>query len=124
MSQNISITEITASETKFTDPEFTLDGDTRAAVDPRALETLWINTGSLCNLTCENCYIESSPTNDRLAYISLREVCQLLDEIKSEKMGTREIGFTGGEPFLNKEMVPILEACLARGFQVLVLRTA
>ena len=36
-------------------------------------------------------------------------------------MGTREIGFTGGEPFLNKEMVPILEACLARGFKVLVL---
>ena len=121
MSQNIPVTEINAAEAKFTDPDFTLDGETRAAVDPRVLETLWINTGSLCNLTCENCYIESSPTNDRLAYISLREVCQLLDEIESENMGTREIGFTGGEPFLNKEMVPILEACLARGFKVLVL---
>ena len=81
MSQNITITEITASETKFTDPEFTLDGDTRAAVDPTALETLWINTGSLCNLTCENCYIESSPTKDWLSYCSVIDGFQLLVEI-------------------------------------------
>ena len=99
MSQNIPVTEITAAEAKFTDPDFTLDGDTRAAVDPRVLETLWINTGSLCNLTCENCYIESSPTNDRLAYISLREVCQLLDEIESEKMGTGKSASQAANPF-------------------------
>ena len=121
MSQIIPMTEINAAGTKFADPNFTLDGYARAAVDPRVLETLWINTGSLCNLTCENCYIESSPTNDRLAYISLTEVCQLLEEIESEQMGTQEIGFTGGEPFLNREMLPILEACLARDFRVLVL---
>ncbi|MCG8415504.1 MAG: 4Fe-4S cluster-binding domain-containing protein, partial [Pseudomonadales bacterium] len=85
--------------TKFVNPNFTLTGELRAAVDPRRLDTLWINTGSLCNLTCENCYIESSPTNDRLAYITLQEVEGLLDEIEQEQMGTTEIGFTGGEPF-------------------------
>ncbi|MAC69403.1 MAG: radical SAM protein [Gammaproteobacteria bacterium] len=106
---------------KFSDPDVTAAGEQRAAVDPRQLETLWINTGSLCNLTCENCYIESSPTNDRLVYISLQEVVDLLDEIERENMGTREVAFTGGEPFLNPDMVPILKACLDRDFEVLVL---
>ena len=116
------VTELNTTVTeKFVDPNKTLDGDTRASVDPRALTTLWINTGSLCNLTCENCYIESSPTNDRLVYISLDEVRQLLDEIEHEALGTKEIGFTGGEPFLNPDMVPIMELCLERGFHVLIL---
>ncbi len=40
----------------------------------RGLETLWFNTGTLCNVTCRNCYIESSPRNDRLAYLTRDEV--------------------------------------------------
>ena len=43
----------------------------------RALETLWFNTGTLCNLTCRNCYIESSPRNDRLAYLTRDEVANI-----------------------------------------------
>jgi hypothetical protein len=54
-------------------------------------------------------------------YISLQEVVDLLDEIERENMGTREVAFTGGEPFLNPDMVPILKACLDRDFEVLVL---
>ena len=52
---------------KFRDPSVTARGETRATVALRALDTLWFNTGTLCNLTCRNCYIESSPRNDRLA---------------------------------------------------------
>lgn len=47
-----------------------------------------------------------------------------LDEIEAEGLGTTEIGFTGGEPFMNKDIVPILESCLERGFEVLVLSNA
>ena len=39
-------------------------------------------------------------------------------------MGTREIGFTGGEPFMNRDMVPMLRSALARGFEVLLLTNA
>jgi uncharacterized Fe-S cluster-containing radical SAM superfamily protein len=122
--KKIPTMELVASSIKFTDPETTVTGERRASVDPRQLETLWINTGSLCNLTCENCYIESSPTNDRLSYISINEVQVLLDEIESEKFLTTEIAFTGGEPFLNNDMVPIMRLCLGRGFNVLVLTNA
>ena len=43
---------------KFRDPATTAKGETRATVALRALETLWFNTGTLCNLTCRNCYME------------------------------------------------------------------
>ncbi len=46
---------------KFVDRDITADSKVRASVAMRALETLWFNTGTLCNLTCANCYIESSP---------------------------------------------------------------
>ncbi len=120
--EKLNVTEIPAH--KFSDPDITAGGEQRASVAPVALETLWINTGSLCNLACENCYIESTPTNDRLSYVSLQEVEQLLAEIEQEQFGTREIGFTGGEPFLNPDMLAILELCLQRGFSVLVLTNA
>ena len=59
---------------KFRDPLLTAKGETRAQVALRSLDTLWFNTGTLCNLTCRNCYIESSPRNDRLAYLTRDEV--------------------------------------------------
>ena len=102
----------------------TAKGEPRATVSLDRLETLWFNTGTLCNLACKSCYIESSPTNDALVYLTLAEVEAYLDEIERDGLGTREIGFTGGEPFMNRDMVPMLESCLTRGFEVLVLTNA
>ncbi|MBA3668308.1 MAG: radical SAM protein [Sphingomonas sp.] len=107
---------------KFRDPLCTAGGDTRAHVSLRHLETLWINTGTLCNLSCKTCYIESSPTNDALVYPTLAEVDAYLDE--AEDLGTRKIGFTGGEPFMNPDMVAMMRSALGRGFEVLVLTNA
>lgn len=109
---------------KFTDPLTTAKGEERAYVAMTGLTTLWFNSGTLCNLACKSCYIESSPTNDALVYISLDEVRGFLDEIARERLPTREIAFTGGEPFMNPAMVPIIQLCLDRGFAVLVLSNA
>lgn len=109
---------------KFADPVRTARGERRAAVNLRALETLWFNTGTLCNLACLNCYIESSPRNDALSYLSADEVEQFLDEIDDLRLPTREIGFTGGEPFMNPEIIAVLTLALARGHTVLVLTNA
>lgn len=107
---------------KFEDPDWTADGAPRASVPLDRLDTLWINTGTLCNITCANCYIESSPTNDRLVYMTAAEVAAFLDE--AEGLGVREIGFTGGEPFMNPEILNMLADALGRGFEVLVLTNA
>ena len=109
---------------KFRDPDVTADGKRRAVVAFTQLDTLWFNTGTLCNLTCSNCYIDSSPTNDSLVNLSAAEVADYLDEIKDHAMATREIGFTGGEPFMNPDIIPMIDDALGRGFQVLVLTNA
>ncbi len=109
---------------KFRDADRTAKGEQRAFVALTRLRTLWVNTGSLCNLACTGCYIESSPSNDRLAYITVAEVARYLDEIASERLPVEEIGFTGGEPFMNRELPAMLEDVLARGFRALVLTNA
>ncbi len=108
---------------KFRDSRVTTRGEPRATVALRSLETLWFNTGSLCNLACLNCYIESTPRNDRLVYLTAAEVGRFLDELERD-WSAREIGFTGGEPFMNPEFLPMLEDALARGYRVLVLTNA
>jgi len=109
---------------KFLDPLLTAKGEERASVKMEGLKTLWFNTGTLCNLACKSCYIESSPRNDALVYISLEEVRAYLDEIAELAMPTDEIAFTGGEPFMNPDIIEILRLCLGRGFNVLVLSNA
>jgi radical SAM family protein len=109
---------------KFQHPEWTAAGEARASVAPTRLETLWINTGTLCNITCGHCYIESSPTNDRLAYITREEAGAFYDEIAADGLGTREIGFTGGEPFMNPHILGLIEDALVRRFEALVLTNA
>lgn len=109
---------------KFRNPDITAKGERRASVALAKLETLWFNTGTLCNLTCTNCYIESSPTNDALVYLTPAEVAAYLDEIATLGWPVREIGFTGGEPFMNPGIMEMIAEALVRGFDVLVLTNA
>jgi predicted phosphodiesterase len=109
---------------KFNNPRVTANGERRATVQLNALDTLWFNTGTLCNIACRNCYIESGPKNDRLEYLNRADVIQYLDEIERDDLGTSEIGFTGGEPFMNPDIFGMLEDVLARGFRALVLTNA
>ena len=108
---------------KFRDPDTTAKGEPRAKVALTALRTLWFNTGTLCNIACHNCYIESGPRNDRLGYLTLAEVAGFLDELVGRGGGTT-VGFTGGEPFMNPDLPGMLEAALGRGFDCLVLTNA
>ena len=109
---------------KFEHPEITARGETRAEVALTSPETLWFNTGTLCNITCRNCYIESSPVNDALVYMTADEVTDYLDQLSDRAWGVREIGFTGGEPFMNPEMVEMARRALDRGYEVLILTNA
>jgi predicted phosphodiesterase len=109
---------------KFQDALRTVAGEPRAHVAPKSLDVLWFNTGTLCNVACAGCYIESSPKNDRLAFLTAREARACLDEIADLGLPTRTIGFTGGEPFLNRDTPQMLEEALGRGFHALVLTNA
>ncbi len=108
----------------FTDPQVTAEGHPRAKVRLAALRTLWFNTGTLCNIACAHCYIESSPRNDRLVYLSAEEVARYLDELDALGIGPIEIGLTGGEPFMNPDIIRIMRDALGHGHRLLVLTNA
>jgi AdoMet-dependent heme synthase len=78
------------------------------------LDDLWFQVaGTLCNLTCQHCFISCSPHNHSFGFLDLATVRRHLDE--SVTLGVKEYYFTGGEPFLNRDMVPILELTLRYG---------
>jgi molybdenum cofactor biosynthesis enzyme MoaA len=79
-----------------------------------ALDTLWFQVaGTICNIECTHCFISCSPTNHSHEMMSLADVQARLDEAR--QLGVREYYFTGGEPFMNRDMLPILEATLEQG---------
>ena len=116
--------KIECSENRFVNPKYTAEGKPRAQVSLSGLRTLWFNTGTVCNLSCVNCFMESSPTNNNLSFLKLYEVETFLNEIQHRNLPTREIGFTGGEPFINPDLISMLELCLEKNFRVLVLTNA
>lgn len=107
---------------KWAEADVTAQGKVRAKVEPALLETVWLNSGTLCNIECAHCYIESSPRNDRLEYLRLAEIRPFLEEARDA--GAREIGFTGGEPFMNPDLPAMAAECLDQGFEVLILTNA
>jgi len=113
-----------ANAGKFRDPAVTADGAARATVALTHPRTLWFNTGTLCNIACANCYIDSSPTNDQLEHLTAKEVARYLDELGALGWPVEEIGFTGGEPFMNPGLIRMMEDSLERGYRVLVLTNA
>jgi molybdenum cofactor biosynthesis enzyme MoaA len=79
-----------------------------------SLDTLWFQVaGTLCNLKCTHCFISCSPTNHSHEMLTLRQVRERLSE--AARLGVREYYFTGGEPFMNTEMLPMLEEALRQG---------
>ncbi|MFL5241370.1 MAG: radical SAM protein [Gemmataceae bacterium] len=78
------------------------------------LDDLWFQVGgTMCNLECRHCFISCSPHNHAFGFLNLKTVQAALEE--SVKLGVKEYYFTGGEPFLNPEMVSILELTLRYG---------
>ena len=94
-----------ANAGKFENPLVTAKGEPRATVSLTHPQTLWFNTGTLCNIECVNCYIASSPTNDALVYITADEVRDYLGQITARNWPVTEVAFTGGEPFMNPQMI-------------------
>ena len=78
------------------------------------LDQLWFQvSGTLCNLTCRHCFISCSPKNDTFGYLSFETVRRCLEQ--SVALGVKEYYFTGGEPFLHREMTAILIETLRFG---------
>jgi pyruvate-formate lyase-activating enzyme/predicted phosphodiesterase len=72
---------------------------------------LWLYTNFHCNLACDYCVVASSPRATPRS-LGLERVCALVDEAVRE--GFRELYLTGGEPFLEPDIVAMLDYASAR----------
>ena len=82
----------------------------RGYIDSGPLKELWFHTGTICNLSCPFCLEGSKPGDDRLNKITLEDVRPFVEE--ALELGVEQFSFTGGEPFVIKDMVSILDLCL------------
>jgi len=87
--------------------QFTRDGDPRGFIDTQQLRELWIHTGTACNLACPFCLEGSSPGDKRLAGMKLEDVEPFIRE--AVELGVEQFSFTGGEPFVIRDFVSILD---------------
>jgi MoaA/NifB/PqqE/SkfB family radical SAM enzyme len=76
------------------------------------LDTLWIQlTGTWCNLECAHCLNASGPRDPWLRPLAPSLVRAAISD--AERLGVREIYFTGGEPFLHAEALALIAESLA-----------
>jgi uncharacterized Fe-S cluster-containing radical SAM superfamily protein len=86
------------------------NGQPRGFIESESLTELWFHTGTNCNLSCPFCFEGSKPGDSRLQFITLDETRPFIDQ--AIKLGTVRFSFTGGEPFVNPELMSILEYAL------------
>ncbi len=73
--------------------------------------TLWIQiTGTWCNLECTHCINASGPKEPWLKPLRAEVARAAIRE--AEELGVKEIYFTGGEPFLHGDILPLLGLAL------------
>jgi molybdenum cofactor biosynthesis enzyme MoaA len=85
-------------------------GETRGFIQPHALDELWFHTGTACNLACPFCLEGSKPGDERLQLLRFRDAVPFIDEALI--LGVKQFSFTGGEPFINKDIIRILDYAL------------
>jgi radical SAM protein with 4Fe4S-binding SPASM domain len=79
-------------------------------IAPAALEELWIYTNNSCPLRCEHCLVDGGI--DNVVPMTTVEIRNLVDEALA--LGATRIYFTGGEPFLRKDLLDLVEYITSR----------
>jgi len=106
---------VIAQSTQENDPLndwlYTPDGAPRGYIQPQSLRELWFHTGTACNLACPFCLEGSKPGDHRLEQITLADAVPWMEEAVG--LGVDQFSFTGGEPFINREIFGILQHALA-----------
>ncbi|MBI3995519.1 MAG: radical SAM protein, partial [Nitrospirae bacterium] len=80
-----------------------------AYLTSRTLSELWLHTNNSCNLACSHCLVSSGPEGDK--GLSTEQFQKVLAE--AQALGARRFFFTGGEPFLRKDLFELIDATLS-----------
>lgn len=88
----------------------TSKAEPRGYIDPRCLRELWFHTGTACNLQCPDCFEHAAPGDLRLESLTFDDARPFVDEAVA--LGVEQLSFTGGEPFVTRDFVRILDYAL------------
>ena len=91
---------------------FTPEGIPKGYIQPQLLKELWFHTGTICNLSCPFCLEGSKPGDKRIEQLTFSDAKRFMDEALD--LGVEKFSFTGGEPFIIRDIVKILEYALER----------
>lgn len=69
-----------------------------------------------CNFKCKHCY--QPPSYRKKGELKTKKVFSILGQLKD--MGCFYLGFTGGEPFIRKDIIDILWHAKKKGFQLII----
>lgn len=72
-----------------------------------------------CNFRCKHCYVPASfKQGYRHKELKTKEIFSILGQLRD--LGCFYLGFTGGEPFLREDIMPILRYARKQGFEVII----
>lgn len=80
------------------------------AIAPNLLEELWINTNVSCPLRCRHCLVDGG--SEPVPPLTTNEIKNLVDD--GLALGVKRIYFTGGDPFLRKDLLDLVSYVTAR----------
>jgi MoaA/NifB/PqqE/SkfB family radical SAM enzyme len=69
-----------------------------------------------CNFKCPHCYVPFKYR--KCKELETKEVFAILDQLKD--IGCFYLGFTGGEPFMRKDILDILWYAKKKGFEIII----
>lgn len=87
-----------------------------AGLESAVVQTIQVNLGLVCNLSCRHCHVEASPhRNESMTWETMQSLLRL-----TEALPEARVDLTGGAPELNPNFRPLLDALLEQGHQVQV----
>jgi molybdenum cofactor biosynthesis enzyme MoaA len=88
----------------------TSGNEPRGFIQSRSLDELWFHTGTACNLACPFCLEGSRPGDARIQLLRFDDALPFFEEALGLRV--QQFSFTGGEPFINKDIIRILDYAL------------
>lgn len=107
-------TQETDQQVDETTQDFMLEATQR---EPR-LNGIQFELTSRCNERCIHCYIPN-PKKNAGGDMPVEKVKSLIDEFAN--MGGLHVGLSGGEVFLHKDIIPIIQYCREKDMQITIL---
>ncbi len=116
VTQSIPLPQALAPDADSFADRLAADGQT---LSRRAITTVQINVGKMCNLACHHCHVEAGPNRlEIMTWATMQKIVGWLRQYKDE-LGIQVVDLTGGAPEMNPNFRELVVAIRALGLHVI-----